>query len=611
MPAAPLGTRPAAGEDAGRGEIFGERRKPYVPPYLPRMKTELMPYVDTASAMSLQLSSQLMDERGLMLPSSDQMREVAMNMDDGSSPGAGGRLRTQPPPRRPKDPEVVPFNDGSPSADMVAVVHGRSQPVQTRLHPGAGLHVQQSTSRLSMFEREKQYQPPRRPQSDILPAKVIAAHPYKEGFVHKPRHRNMSDVDEVVFGRDTDGSANGPGPLRGPDEIWDCRRQKTDVTAMPPPPDYEQFGRGDDDMYLLNVSNRIPESHLAADFRKKLTDATGIEGTNPHSQPELYSKMHDFGYQPPSPAKRQIGRSLEPPVPCKPADATGVDPKTSMGGHADHTPWPSHVRRPIRESDATILSDTANRERHIARARRQREANGLAPLGNGEMLGADTLPAWVNRKGSTDGGDWGPRDAKLRNEREKRLLGVVDSSARYSVPNTDIHGPLEMRRQHGLWARLHASASAPLIDTHGHYEWRSGERATSEELEHVKQQLREKIFDKFRTAQKAFRTIDEDASGALSYDEIVAAVRHFNLPITDAHVWQLCEQADVNGDGEVDYEEFANALMLLHDSGGVIDVASRESTDDTKGGLKRTGDDLIGAAANQSSVDPWSGGSLF
>ena len=60
-----------------------------------------------------------------------------------------------------------------------------------------------------------------------------------------------------------------------------------------------------------------------------------------------------------------------------------------------------------------------------------------------------------------------------------------------------------------------------------------------------------------------------------------------------------------------DYEEFANALMLLHDSGGVIDVASRESTDDTKGGLKRTGDDLIGAAANQSSVDPWSGGSLF
>ena len=88
----------------------------------------------------------------------------------------------------------------------------------------------------------------------------------------------------------------------------------------------------------------------------------------------------------------------------------------------------------------------------------------------------------------------------------------------------------------------------------------------------------------------------------------MAAVRHFNLPITDAHVWQLCEQADVNGDGEVDYEEFANALMLLHDSGGVIDVASRESTDDTKGGLKRTGDDLIGAAANQSSVDPWSGG---
>ena len=63
-------------------------------------------------------------------------------------------------------------------------------------------------------------------------------------------------------------------------------------------------------------------------------------------------------------------------------------------------------------------------------------------------------------------------------------------------------------------------------------------------------------------------------------------VRHFNLPVSDMFVRQLCEAADINGDGHVDYDEFARAVEQMADHGDLIDFTGRETFDDIHGGVK-------------------------
>ena len=63
-------------------------------------------------------------------------------------------------------------------------------------------------------------------------------------------------------------------------------------------------------------------------------------------------------------------------------------------------------------------------------------------------------------------------------------------------------------------------------------------------------------------------------------------MRHFNLPVSDMFVRQLCEAADINGDGHVDYDEFARAVEQMADHGDLIDFTGRETFDDIHGGVK-------------------------
>ena len=50
---------------------------------------------------------------------------------------------------------------------------------------------------------------------------------------------------------------------------------------------------------------------------------------------------------------------------------------------------------------------------------------------------------------------------------------------------------------------------------------------------------------------------------------------------------QLCERADVNGDGNIDYDEFARAVEQMAGSGDLIDFTGRETFEDTRGGVKQ------------------------
>lgn len=72
--------------------------------------------------------------------------------------------------------------------------------------------------------------------------------------------------------------------------------------------------------------------------------------------------------------------------------------------------------------------------------------------------------------------------------------------------------------------------------------------------------LADRIHTKFKNLKDAFRSFDENKDGKLSQQELLTAVRCFNLPIPKEHVLQLAKRCDVDSNGLIDYNEFANVL---------------------------------------------------
>ena len=61
--------------------------------------------------------------------------------------------------------------------------------------------------------------------------------------------------------------------------------------------------------------------------------------------------------------------------------------------------------------------------------------------------------------------------------------------------------------------------------------------------------------------RSAFRVFDKDGNGFISPDELRGAMMTLKIDLTDKELDALIETADTNGDGQLDYEEFA-ALMM-------------------------------------------------
>lgn len=86
---------------------------------------------------------------------------------------------------------------------------------------------------------------------------------------------------------------------------------------------------------------------------------------------------------------------------------------------------------------------------------------------------------------------------------------------------------------------------------------KSDHAATSQAMAGYVQQISDRVHAKSKQLAKAFRSFDLDKDGRLSLHELLAAVRCFNLLIPREHVEQIFHQCDRDGNGSVDYEEFA------------------------------------------------------
>ncbi|CDF37480.1 Calmodulin [Chondrus crispus] len=66
--------------------------------------------------------------------------------------------------------------------------------------------------------------------------------------------------------------------------------------------------------------------------------------------------------------------------------------------------------------------------------------------------------------------------------------------------------------------------------------------------------------DKDAEIREAFNVFDKDGSGKISGDELRQIMKSLGEDLTEEEIQQMIREADTNGDGEIDYEEFVRML---------------------------------------------------
>ena len=61
--------------------------------------------------------------------------------------------------------------------------------------------------------------------------------------------------------------------------------------------------------------------------------------------------------------------------------------------------------------------------------------------------------------------------------------------------------------------------------------------------------------------RNTFQLFDKDSDGFISQDELRNAMTIFKIDLTEEELGMLVQDADTNGDGQLNYQEFASLLM--------------------------------------------------
>uniref|UniRef100_A0A1Q3FT20 Putative calmodulin n=1 Tax=Culex tarsalis TaxID=7177 RepID=A0A1Q3FT20_CULTA len=72
--------------------------------------------------------------------------------------------------------------------------------------------------------------------------------------------------------------------------------------------------------------------------------------------------------------------------------------------------------------------------------------------------------------------------------------------------------------------------------------------------------IRLKDFNSEDQLHEAFRIFDRDGNGRISADELRVALRSFGEQLTEEELEELLREADVNSDGQIDYQEFVRMI---------------------------------------------------
>eukprot|EP01048_Picozoa_sp_COSAG05_P012404 COSAG05_NODE_1237_length_5434_cov_7.991565_2_plen_564_part_00 len=85
-------------------------------------------------------------------------------------------------------------------------------------------------------------------------------------------------------------------------------------------------------------------------------------------------------------------------------------------------------------------------------------------------------------------------------------------------------------------------------------------KAKTRHEKRVLDMVRDKVEAKSKNMAKVFRQFDENKDGDISYDEFRLGLRHLGIELSDGDYDVLVKKVDVDGEGTVDYNEFAEVL---------------------------------------------------
>ncbi|ESN98600.1 hypothetical protein HELRODRAFT_106870 [Helobdella robusta] len=67
--------------------------------------------------------------------------------------------------------------------------------------------------------------------------------------------------------------------------------------------------------------------------------------------------------------------------------------------------------------------------------------------------------------------------------------------------------------------------------------------------------------DKEEHLRAAFRTFDQDNSGKISAQELRQVMINLGEKLTDQEIQEMIDEADCDGDGQINYEEFVKMMV--------------------------------------------------
>lgn len=76
-----------------------------------------------------------------------------------------------------------------------------------------------------------------------------------------------------------------------------------------------------------------------------------------------------------------------------------------------------------------------------------------------------------------------------------------------------------------------------------------------------------KDTDEEKEITEAFKVFDKDGRGFISSVELKHVMVNLGEKLTDEEIDEMVREADMDGDGEINYNEFVNAMMKQDDTG--------------------------------------------
>ncbi|KAJ1274022.1 hypothetical protein BS78_05G031700 [Paspalum vaginatum] len=78
--------------------------------------------------------------------------------------------------------------------------------------------------------------------------------------------------------------------------------------------------------------------------------------------------------------------------------------------------------------------------------------------------------------------------------------------------------------------------------------------------------------------REAFRVFDQDNNGFISRDELGHVLQNLGESLSDEELAEMLREADVDGDGQINYTEFAKVMLAKRRNHEIEDHGSRSSS---------------------------------